>query len=213
MTLELGLVWQNPVQATVQPRVVDLAFCDAQPIVQRRGGYQRSSRVNSLPGAQRRLIVSTAATCDHGTSVPCSSTASSKKRSNCRRLHSCRPAPARAKLPHALQAHSMQQHVRYLRIVRRRFPRRRGPFQWLCSPCGWKIPPSSDSVPAPSCSARPTSTTFSAVGHTACVRFPPATSSCVPCRPSFVGSDAETFLLDLVMTPRPRQEGGSPERL
>src|ERR1039457_4140780 len=49
-------------------------------------GYQRSSMANSLPGSHSRLIASTAAARDHGTSASCSSaTASAKKRSSPRR--------------------------------------------------------------------------------------------------------------------------------
>src|SRR5262249_13536882 len=46
---------------------------------------------SSLPGAHSRLIASTAATRDQGTSAACSSRHSSKKRSNPRRRHSSHP--------------------------------------------------------------------------------------------------------------------------
>ncbi len=38
MLFDLGLQWQETIEAAIQPRVVDLACFDVQQIVQRRGG-------------------------------------------------------------------------------------------------------------------------------------------------------------------------------
>src|SRR5438105_11284556 len=54
-------------------------------------GYQRCATASSLPGVHRRLISSSAATRDHGTSADSPSTACSKKRSSSRRFHNSSP--------------------------------------------------------------------------------------------------------------------------
>src|SRR5580700_3376577 len=83
-------------------------------------GYQRCSIASSLPGAQRRLIASSAATRDHGTSTCSPSTACSKKRSSSSRFHNSNP---RKQAPNCrvLSSRTLFNSTRgYLRIVLRR---------------------------------------------------------------------------------------------
>src|SRR6266851_5265105 len=91
MPLQLRLVRQNAVQTAVQARIVDFAFPDLQQIVQRRARIPTLLDGQSLPGAHRRLIASTAATRDHGTSACSPSMVRSKKQSSSRRFHSSSP--------------------------------------------------------------------------------------------------------------------------
>jgi hypothetical protein len=46
----------STIQASIEPRVVDLAFCDSQQVSRTVAGYHRCSTDNSLPGLDNRLI-------------------------------------------------------------------------------------------------------------------------------------------------------------
>src|ERR1022692_1478279 len=92
-------------------------------------GYQRCSMANSLPGAQRRLIASNAATRDQGTSAPSLSMFCSKKQSSSKPLPKFQSEKAATEPTHPFQSNLVHNHLRYLRIVIGRHHMRRKQFQ------------------------------------------------------------------------------------
>ena len=131
MPLQLRLVWQHPVQATVQPRVVDLAFFDSQQIIQSRGRVpalfnrqltawraqpvDRQHRGNPRPGHISLMLVD----------------GLFEEAIQFQTLPKFQTEPDGSELPRPLQTHLVQQHPRHLRIIRRRFHLRREQLQLL----------------------------------------------------------------------------------
>src|SRR5581483_5817241 len=119
MLLQLRFVRQNPVQATVQPRVVDLAFFNPQQIIQRSGwipalfNRQFAARRAQPVDRQHRRYSRPRHVClmlIHR--LP-------EKAVQTQTLPQFQTEPTGTELPRPLQSHFVQQHPRHLRIVGR----------------------------------------------------------------------------------------------
>src|SRR6266699_2685333 len=210
MLLQLRLVRQNPVQASVQPRVVDLAFFDTQQIIQ-RGGW-----IPALFDRQFAARCAQPVNRQHGSHPRPRHVGLVlihrifKESLQPQALPKFQTEPARAELPRPLQSHLVQQHTRHWGIIRWRLHVRRKKFQLLrLTLLVEKLPSFSASAPARNRSARPDNTASSAADHRRYAPSRPTTSTCDPCRPFRGGERAETFSPDLVMRRDSLQEGWS----
>lgn len=132
MLLQLRLVRQYPIQATVQTRVVDLALLDPQQIIPRGG------RVPALFDSQLTARRTPTVDGQHGGDAGpwqigvVRIDRSLEEAVQLQALPKFQPQVADAELPCALQPHSVHQHARHLRIIGGRFDMRREQFQLLC---------------------------------------------------------------------------------